>query len=209
MKTSAALVRATVLGLALTGLWSTVTCASTIGNPLIQRSFADCCSPYLFVLPGLFFPVPAERVTSWSIYSSGTGLGVTPLLFTQNSPTTFTLTGVGTTVFSPAAGVQTFAFGLVSGSDVVGANTVLGFWQQFGSIEWDPGAGSAGFLLGGVPSVGQTLPGFALDSREYSVEFTTVTPEPLSMFLGGTGLITLACAARKRLFRRSRENGHP
>jgi len=193
-KRTAVLACAAAFSLALIGSSSRATYASTIGNPLIPRTFVDCCSPYIFVEPGVFFPIPGEKVTSWAFYSGAVG-SVTPLLLTQNGPSTFTVTGIGATV-SAGLGLESFAFNLISGTDVVGTNTVLGFQQTVGSIEFDPTGGADGYLLGGVPSVGLTLSGFTLDTRAYSVEFTAV-PEPPSLLLLGVSVLILAIFHRR------------
>jgi PEP-CTERM motif len=192
--------------LALTG----VAHADTIGNSLSGDNYNSY--PYLDGCPncgyvvGQSFSTAGQRLVSYSFYSQFGGGEITPELFTGvdngNNTITFTAIGIGTTQTSINSGINTFAFGLTSGTDITGAHTFFGFYNANGANVWwnntgDPSKGT--YLLGGALGLGGqgtasttfTWNTFdALNNRAYAIEATAVpaaTPEPTSMLLLATG----------------------
>jgi Ca2+-binding RTX toxin-like protein len=148
------------------------------GDPLVQRPNNDTANGAVFVMDE---PLPTVgNVSSWSFYdTTDNGQQVTPLIV-EKVGTNYVIRGVGTTRTSNASGVQTFAFGLVSGSSAVGANYVLGwkdgssFTTNDGVIDYSDGSpdGVHYFDPGPALNVGANMGGGngAL-AREYSIQF--------------------------------------
>jgi len=200
--------------------------ATPIGYPAIARALVDTCDGCIFVL-GTPFPAAdvGEEVTGWDFYAyDGTvsdghaiiGQSITPLLYSFDG-LNYTITGIGTTQVITSLGYQTYGFGLVSGSDIVGANTYFGYRDgtptsgNEGTIalDYNNGSDDSGsgppWMLYFVPtnvSVGQNLgaPNGNLP-RTYSVEAdTSDVPEPgtlASLGIGALGILIGALRARK------------
>jgi hypothetical protein len=181
-----------VRNLAILALSSLPLMGGTIGNPLIARAQVDQCVGCYFFLNS---PLGAgNTVTNWSIFSNAnSGNLITPFLFDTS---TNTVIGIGTTETNTGAGIENFAFGLVSGTAVADAATIFGWHDgsvstpNSGSIDFDvSGSGvTAGYDSVTPPSsfsVGTTLTRNVVDSgRLYSVQVTdSAVPEPATLSL--------------------------
>jgi hypothetical protein len=183
-------------------------CAATIGEPVINRDFTDTSPGSILMYAGAFGV--SEQVVSWSFFSDTAGVGssITPLLFSSAG----VVTAIGATRVA-ALGVNSFAFGLVSGTDLVGVTDTFG-WKDgpsLGSGGGNPGV--AEFNFGGTgPSVfwndgavgynvGSGISFVALAGRDYSIQFTTAPisqiPEPTTWGLIGAGLGLLGLSRRR------------
>ena len=188
--------------------------ASTIGNNLASRAIIDGCGGCYSSLNITLNP--GDSVIDWSFFGDhSTGMNITPFLIDISSDV---ITGVGSTQTSTTNLQGPFAFGLVSGSAVIGVNTRFG-WRDGttstsngGTIDFDttaggPSTGTAGYwgYLNVEPSsftTGTNLgnPENANSGRYYSVQVDTGvvgTPEPSAWILGGSILAGLG--ARRKL----------
>jgi hypothetical protein len=189
--------------------------ADTIGNALISRTGVDGCNFCLVVVNQAFAGV-GEVVTSWSFVSINPGDTIAPILFSL-AGNTFTVTGTGTAE-AGAPGVDTFNFGLTSGTNITGPATYIG-WQDSSftgaSIPFDTNGGVPNpgtyFTHTGPVSVGTQFDVSSsigpsdgqLSDRIYSVQFTASSvgvPGPTA----GTGLPGLLFAFGGFLFWRRR-----
>ncbi|MEX2186528.1 MAG: lamin tail domain-containing protein [Pirellulales bacterium] len=153
----------------------------TVGPSVIDRAFVDGASGSVFLLDNYPF-TEAGQVTEWSFYSTNT-LTLTPLLFRLDQGT-FGLVGVGRSRVSTGTGLQTYAFDVQSGSDLVGAsNYYFGFkdgdntvdntgvidWTDgtTDTIRWFGGAHAGDIVAGSGFEGGQTFP------RSYSLQAKT------------------------------------
>jgi hypothetical protein len=205
----AALVLFAGLGLSTTAKAGTV----TVGNdPTHQGAVVDSCNNCGFVLPTPF-SVANATVTEYTFFAAQAG-DITPVLLSGVSAagfTTFTVTGIGTdrtTTF----GQNIFDFGLIAGSDVTGASTYFGFFDEnSATVSYDyDGSGAGTFLVRTMPDLDGSFTDEntfqftdaqgALNDRLYSIEATAVTPEPATFSLLALGLSSLG--AMKRLSRR-------
>ena len=146
------------------------------------------------------------NVTGVSIFDGAVGRDFIPLLVESTGGNTWTIDGVGTKRVVGASGLQTYAFGLVQGSDVITANTRVA-WRTSdlgGVIPFDYTSGGHAYLYtangDGPATSGANFATVGASDREYSIQFTTTSavPEPASMILTGTGLFGLAGFVRIR-----------
>jgi len=174
----------------------------------------DTCTGCLFA----YTPVPAalngQTLIAWSFFSLTTD-PVTPLILAPGSGTSFTVVGIGTTIFPSITGVQTTnPFGLSQGTAVLATGDYLG-WRDGGIAppSQTPGGGLGDIALTGdgfgTPdgpgvyyfpasvfndpnglTLGETDPytNAATASRTYYVDFTATTPEPMYYGVLGIGL---------------------
>jgi hypothetical protein len=202
-----------VVGLAVA--FGALSYASTIGNPVVSAAEVDMCSGCMFVLAPFSASDSGSTLTSWEFYAfnaadspSVIGNQITPLLFSQTGPD-FTIVGVGATQTITATGDQSYAFGLVSGSDVIGSSSYFGWFDgslsatNTGTIAFASDGGTPSFVRDGTPVVGFTDP-FAPLSRTYSVQatdsFVEPVPEPgtLGLLFGGGALVLLGRVRRSK-----------
>ena len=176
--------------------------AADLGDSVIRRSEFDGGTGQLWVYAGNF-PNAGEIVTTWSFFNDGSatnscatgaagyfcypGASITPVILEKTATSTFRVTGIGTTRVNSLSGAQTYSFGLVAGSAVVGANSTFGFRSggptdtgdfDFGVVQFD-NAPSLGFYYFGERvqlTVGNDYNGTG-PSRAYSIKFTTA-PAP-------------------------------
>jgi PEP-CTERM motif len=198
--------------------------ADTIGSPPVSAPNIDSAVGTSFAFLGSFASA-GETVVSWSFFSGSPGNLITPLILAQTSPNVWQVTGIGTTQVA-GSGLQSFSFGLVSGSDITGLNSTFGWFDggngstNNGSIEYSctsayagpcagpapvPGANSEWFNLGlaAPPVVGNSSgpdPTYGFLTRTYSVQFTATTavPEPSALLLLGSGLTAVIGATRRK-----------
>jgi hypothetical protein len=132
--------------------------AETIGGPsLTQRAVVDTAvgSVYIF---NANFTITGAQVTSFSFFNNNPSNTnwITPIILVQQSGRTYQVTGVGQSVQNTGAGVQTYAFTLVSGSaNIASTGYTFGFWN--GRLSTNTGnTGVVQFDGNGAP----TDPGF-------------------------------------------------
>lgn len=119
-----------------------------VGNDLIERSKNDRTPGSVFVLPktlNLGF-----SLSGWSVFdinSNGSSrYSITPLLLQQGSDSSFTVQGLGTTQVSDGSGIQSFDFGLMSGTNEITSSNFFFGWKDgtsgtnnAGVIDYDDG----------------------------------------------------------------------
>lgn len=188
--------------------------AETIGAPTTDREWSDTASNLTLILSQAF--TTAGKLNSYSFFAEQAG-DVTPLLFTRDTDggtTNFTVSAIGTTR-NVGAGLSTFDFGAVSGSNIFGADSYFGFrTSSLGVVSFDyndgtvPGAFAKqqrnGDPVGSVFSfdAGDAGPNTAtgLNYRTYSINATaSAVPEPAAwaLMIGGFGMVGGAMRRRK------------
>ncbi|MDX1935412.1 MAG: PEP-CTERM sorting domain-containing protein [Capsulimonadales bacterium] len=185
----------------------------TIGAALISRPVLDSSVPLVIALHDGF--TQPGTLTTWAFFNDiSVGGSVIPLLLTK-SGADFIVSGVGTQRSNSGAGLQSFAFGLTSGSASVTSGTLFGWWQDIGVVPLDFVAPSSSgnnttvtvgtdplnlFAGANLGSGVQVLNGG--NTRDYSIQATAIfsssaAPEPGTIVLLGIGLVG-AIAARRR-----------
>jgi len=205
--------------------------ADVLGSALIQRSYpgTDYCTGCLFAYAAVPGADVGQTLSSWAFYAAanpsdptngnptGAGNMITPLLFQSAGGDNLTVVGIGTThARSGTPGVESYSFGLISGTATLAAGDYIG-WRDGGTgagqgnngtISLDLGGGPglyyspSSLSYGGAVALGNTF-AFTNNSttaRSYSVEFTT-TPEPGFygiLALGLSGLVLAVTNRRRR-----------
>ena len=200
--------------------------ADIYGTPnsgLIARADSDYCTGCLFAYAQAPAAAAGESLLSWSFYSTDNhpsfdvGRLITPLLFDSS----FKVVGIGTTQ-TATLGLQSYSFGLVSGTDIVSAGDWFG-WRDGsttvgnnGIISLDytggPGVnyytcsnstyssfGTPCYYPGNAPvTVGDSysFSNVLTPERTYSVNFTV--PEPDFYVVLGLALTVLVLAMARR-----------
>jgi hypothetical protein len=143
--------------------WGTVLHANssavvgTAGDPLIPREATDTTPGHLYAYNGTFGA--AGNVLTWSFDAGSTnpnlqniaGHQITPVILNPTTPGGWTITGIGASRTVSSAGVYTFSFGLVSGSNTVGPNFTFGWYDgsaatsNQGTISFDRATTALGF----------------------------------------------------------------
>ncbi|HZL28003.1 MAG TPA: PEP-CTERM sorting domain-containing protein [Acidobacteriaceae bacterium] len=186
----------------------------TVGNdPNNARPIVDGCNNCAYVIPTAFSQA-GDIVTGISFWAGQPG-DITPVLLSGHDngdgTITFVVTGVGTDYIATSTGLNTFAFGLTSGSDRTGSNTYFGFFDVGSStVAFDhDGSGAGTFLVGTMPGLtgsftdsnGAQDPDTQndLNDRLYSIEATAITtPEPTTFSLLALGISGLGAMTRFR-----------
>jgi hypothetical protein len=145
------------------------------GDPIIQRPNNDTAAGYRFVMDE---PLPTVgRVTNWSFYdTTDTGQSVTPLIVEKVGSNYF-IRGIGASLASNGSGPQSFPFGLISGSDVLGPNFFVG-WKDGttlvpndGVIDFSDGSPDGVHYFDPVALSGDNMGAGTFIAREYSIQF--------------------------------------
>ncbi len=176
----------------------------TIGPNVVDRAVVDGASGSVFLLDNHAF-TQAGQITEWSFYSTN-ALTLTPLVFRLDEGS-FELVGVGRSRVSTGTGLQTYAFDVQSGSDLVEAsNYFFGFKDgdntvnNTGVIEWTDGTSDRVRWFGGSQAgnivAGNGFEGGQTFPRSYSLQATTsvslgqeiVTDVDAAMSVGATSL---------------------
>jgi ELWxxDGT repeat protein len=175
--------------------------AQVVGNSLTQHSTIDLATGSLFVGDGF---AQSGRLTGWSLFSgnftddAGSAADdrfVTPVIMKDMGDGKFQITGIGTARKIAPNIAQSFDFGLVSGSDSVGAGYFLG-WKDgsatkdnAGSVSFDFGGDSVrwfgpGQTNAGNMTVGRTLPTVSTFARSYAIQGLVTSGAVLEFDLG-------------------------
>ena len=192
--------------------------AQTFGDALIDRPFRDTFSEFV-----LFSLVPSDissetrRLTSFSVFgSSASNVGATlrPLLLRALSGS-YAVVGVGAER-TVGAGVNTWAFDVTDGTDLIAANEAFyfGWWNGTagGAVLYDEGTGSVAYTLSQSyplpPEAGGSIAGAGIATRDYSIQWTASpfvgdppppsVPEPATVGLLALGATLLAARRRER-----------
>ena len=181
----------------------------TIGDPLVARSIYDGYAGFILVVPYSFSPAAyGQAVTSVSIFNGFVGRDFTPLLVANTGPSAWTITGEGTNRVVGASGLQSYAFGLVSGSDLVTAATRVA-WRTSsagGVIPFDFDSDGNLYRYSpngfGPTTAGSAFPEEGATDRSYAIQFSTsavtATPEPSTVVLTASGLLAFVGISRRR-----------
>jgi hypothetical protein len=162
-----------------------------------------------FWVSGYTFGVGAygSSLTSTTIEDGYVGRKFTTVLLESLGQNIYKVTGFGTEHTVTATGIQTFAFVLAGGSDVITAYTRLGWITpngQQGVIAFTDGGNNFMAYSGADKnplSVDQEFYG-SEHPRDFSIQWTagptTSVPEPSTLALFGAGLLALGVIQRRR-----------
>jgi len=195
-----------------------------IGAPLVSREITDVFSGYLFAYDAEV--TNNFSLQSWSFYagsgaasSSVTGHELTPVIMDRTDPEDWVITGIGTTRTIFAAGLYSFSFDAVVGSNLIGPNLTFGWYdgsatsQNQGTISFDRATTTIGvrdFTAAQFPLLGMSyhtkndFTGYNdgtdwAGGRIYSIQFDLEeAPEPSTFGLIAGGLAIVACMRRRR-----------
>jgi hypothetical protein len=143
-------------------LSSTPDFASIIGPPPIHRNSVDTATGYETLYQG-FFPAVGEQVVSFQFFNDdpSNAKWITPLILSFQAERVWQITGVGLSIQNTGAGLQTYAFGLQSGSDLIaGSNYTFGWWN--GRVSGTTFTGNTGVIMldttESTPGFGESCP---------------------------------------------------
>jgi hypothetical protein len=181
----------------------------TVGDALVDRARYDDFRNFVVVLPHRFESgAYGQAVTGVSIFNGRVTGSFTPLLVESEGNNFWKVIGAGAQRTVAAGGLQSYAFDLAFGSNIVTANTFVAFFDSglLSAIKWDSDSDGKRFAFSsngaGTAKVGSTFEQLGTDDRKYSIQFSTgatsVVPEPATVLLTASGLLVFGAIARKR-----------
>lgn len=158
-KTMKALSLSTAAGLASVLLTmapaGSVSAATLIGNSASDRVSTDGYSGQVFLLNADTGSLVGQRVVAWSFFNNQNTSAVTPIIAEDLGGGSFAIRGIGATVVGSASGIQGGAFNLVSGTDFIGLNYYVGYYDgSWDGVSAAPNQGGVEFNSVDDPPVG-------------------------------------------------------